>query len=358
MFAIFKKESSIQTISIKTTFNGVIIAHFNVFLLLYKKDLIMDVWSFIQKELLEKNNVMLITVVERNGSSPGIVGFKMAVSETGSMIGSIGGGVMEYNMVELARKEAKSGLQKSFLKKQVHNTNAGKDKSGLMCSGEQTHAFTLFDQTNKETINKIVNLVNKGENGALSIHQNGILFDENTKFEDQISFSMENDSCWEYKEQLGIKPTMYIFGAGHVSVPLCEIFRILDFKVVVLDDRENLSTMENNTHAHQKHIIDYKNIGDLIEEGNNSYAVIMTVGHKSDATVLKHLVQKNLKYLGMIGSKNKVKNIYEALMKEGISEEALAKVDAPIGLSIKSKTTAEIGISIAAKVIQVKNNID
>ena len=82
----------------------------------------------------------------------------------------------------------------------------------------------------------------------------------------------------------------------------------------------------------------------------------MTVAHKSDATVLKQLVTKKLKYLGMIGSKTKTKTIYENLMKEGVQEADLAKVDAPIGLSINSKTTAEIAISIAAKIIQVKNS--
>jgi len=318
----------------------------------------MDVWSFIKKEITENNNVMLITVVERNGSSPGIVGFKMAISEAGAMTGSIGGGVMEYNMVELAKKEARKGTQKAFIKKQIHKADAGKDKSGLMCSGEQTHAFTLFDNSNKEIINRIVNYLNKGENGALSIHQNGFKFDENKKNENQINYSFENDSCWEYTEQIGIKPIIYIFGAGHVSLPLSEIFRVLDFKVVVFDNRKDLSTFENNIHAHQKKIIDYKYISDLVEEGKNSYAVIMTLGHKSDEQVLKQLVNKNLKYVGMIGSKNKVKTIYDSLISKGISKSELAKVDSPIGLSINSKSTAEIAISIAARIIQVKNSFN
>jgi xanthine dehydrogenase accessory factor len=315
----------------------------------------MDIWNFIQKELSDNNNVMLITVVERNGSSPGIVGFKMAVSETGSMHGSIGGGVMEYNMVELAKKEAKKATQKSFIKKQIHKADAGKDKSGLICSGDQTHSFTLFDSSSKEIINNITTQINNGEKGALYLNQSGIKFNETISLEKQIEYSIENENNWEFKEQIGVKPTMYIFGAGHVSLPLSEIFRVLDFRVIVLDDREGLSTFESNKHAHQKYIIDYKNIGDIIEEGTNSYAVIMTVAHKSDAAVLKQLVRKDLKYLGMIGSKNKVKNIYELLMNEGISVEELAKVDSPIGIPIKSKTTAEIAISIAAKVIEVKN---
>lgn len=315
----------------------------------------MEVWNFIREELSEDNNVVLIVVVERNGSSPGIVGFKMAVSETGAMKGSIGGGVMEYNMVELAKREAKAGTNKSFIKKQIHKADAGKDKSGLMCSGEQTHAFVPLNKSHFETINNIVIKLDIRENGALYLNQNGITFDKTKSLPTNISYNFKDENNWEYAEQIGLKPTLYIFGAGHVSLPLSEIFRVLDFTVVVYDNRDGLLTFENNQFAHHKGIIDFKNISDLVPEGENSFAVIMTVGHKSDELILKQLVTKNLKYLGMIGSKNKVENIYESLMSKGISEADLAKVDAPIGLSINSKSTAEIAISIAAKIIEVKN---
>lgn len=314
------------------------------------------IWSFIQKEIEKNNTVALITVVERNGSSPGIVGFKMAVSESGAMAGSIGGGVMEYNMVELAKKEAKKGTQASFIKRQIHNPDAGADKSGLICSGEQTHAFIFINASHQNIINEIVEHLDKGENGLLQLSNNGFLFNAKKKSGNQIQYAYNDESNWEYKEQIGLKDTVYIFGAGHVSVPLSQVCRMLDFKVVILDDRKDLSTFENNQYAHQKKIIDFKNISGIVPEGNNSYAVIMTVGHKSDATVLKQLVGKNLKYLGMIGSKNKTKNIYESLMAEGISEEELHKVDAPIGLSINSKTTPEIAVSIAAKMVQIRNS--
>ncbi|MFC2152260.1 XdhC family protein, partial [Bacteroidota bacterium] len=300
--------------------------------------------------------VVLITVVERNGSSPGIVGFKMAVSENGNMTGSIGGGVMEYNMVELAKKTAKNDIQISFIKKQIHKADAGKDKSGLMCSGDQTHAFISLNQTNTNTIKDIISVLDKGEQGILKLSHNGLFFEFKSNLAEHFKFSSFSDENWEYTEHIGMKPTLYIFGAGHVSLPLSEIFRVLDFKVVVFDDRKDLSTFKNNKFAHQKQIIDFKDITDIVLESNNSYAVIMTVGHKSDEVVLKQLVTKELKYLGMIGSKNKVKTIFDSLKSQGISNEDLEKVDAPIGLSIKSKTTPEIAISIAAKVILVKNS--
>lgn len=318
----------------------------------------MKVWSFIREELSENNKVILIVVVDRTGSSPGVVGFKMAVSESGTMSGSIGGGVMEYNMVELARKEAKSGNQKVLIKKQIHNPDAGKDKSGLICSGEQTHAFIPLDKSKFDIINNIVIKLDIGENGALTLNQDGLFFDEEKSLAEEINYQYNDEYNWEYKEQIGLKPTIHIFGAGHVSLPISQIFRILDFNVFVYDNRDELSTFESNIYAHRKEIIDYNKASELVPEGENSYAVIMTVGHKSDQLVLKQLAPKKLRYLGMIGSKNKVKNIFESLMKEGISEADLTKIDAPIGISINSKTTAEIAISIAAKIIQVKNQIN
>lgn len=316
----------------------------------------MKVWSFIHEQLADDNKVMLMVVVERNGSSPGVVGFKMAVSENGDMIGSIGGGVMEYKLVELAKKELKKDTPKPFIKKQVHDPDAEGEKSGLICSGEQTHAFIPITKSESDIIKNIVVKLDIGDHGALTLNQDGITFDENTKFEENINYQFIDQNNWNYKEQIGLKPTLYIFGAGHISVPLSQIFRAIDFNVIVFDTRKDLTSFENNRYAHRKEIIDFKQAAKHVPEGNNSYVVIMTVGHKSDEMILEQFVSKDLKYLGMIGSKNKVKNTYESLMQKGISKEQLDKVDSPIGLSIKSKTTPEIAISIAAKVIEVKNS--
>lgn len=315
----------------------------------------MDIWDFIKKEISQNYNTVLITVVERIGSSPGIVGFKMAVSESGAMNGSIGGGSMEYNMVELARKIVGSGHEKPTLKKQIHNPEAGKDKSGLICSGEQTHVFIPVSRKQKDIITTINEVLGKGNNGVLEINQDGMFFNEKEVLTEKVRFEYKNESDWKFSEQIGLKPTVYIFGAGHVSLPTSEIFRFLDFNVVLYDNRKELLTFEKNQYTHRKEIIDYKKASDYVVEGEYSYVIIMTVAHKSDELILKQLVSKKLKYIGMIGSKNKVKAIFESLRKQNISREELAKVDAPIGLPINSETAPEIAVSIAAKVIVLKN---
>lgn len=297
----------------------------------------------------------MITVVDRKGSSPGIVGFKMVVSESGKILGSIGGGAMEFNMVEVARKFSISDKKSDFLKKQIHNPEALKDKSGLICSGEQTHVFTLLDQSCLEVINRITEVLSQGGNGLLSLTRNGLSFNEDITLNEKHNFLFRSANDWEYTEQLGLKPTLYIFGAGHVSLPLSKLFNLLDFNVELFDDRNNLNSFENNRFAHRKAVIDYREAVKYVPEGEQTYVVIVTFGHKSDELILRQLVSKNLKYLGMMGSKNKVRKIFESLREQKVPEELLAKVDAPIGLPIKSETTEEIAVSIAAKIIQVKN---
>lgn len=315
----------------------------------------MELWSFIYNQLSEKRRVILLTVIECKGSSPGRVGFKMAVSQNGEISGSIGGGVMEYNMVELARKRVSSDTLESLIKRQIHDSEAEYDKSGMICSGEQTHVFLPLTSSDLETISTIKECINNGEKGILTISPNNIHFTKDESSDFQVSAFINSLKDWEYKEQIGLKDTVYIFGAGHISVPLSQILRMLEFRVVVFDNRKELSTFTANSFAHQKHIIDYNKVEDLVPEGQNSYVAIMSFGHKFDQIILKQLLGKKLKYLGMIGSKNKVQSIYDSLRAFGFTNNDFNQVDSPIGLSINSQTPSEIAISIAGKIIHTRN---
>jgi len=318
----------------------------------------MDIWSFILEHIQSKKNVILITVAECKGSSPGKVGFKMAVSSDGSIAGSIGGGVMEYNMVELARKKLTENCNKPFIKRQIHDSEAEFDKSGMICSGEQTQVFTPLSFSDLQTISNLRDTLDKGFNGCLTLSPNQLSFSKEVPFDNQFLCTINSTDDWQYSERLGFKDTFYIFGAGHISVPLSQILRMLGFRVVVYDNRTELSTFNSNTFANQKEVVDYHNVGHLIPEGPNSYVAIMSFGHKFDQVILKQLLPKKLKYLGMIGSKSKVQCIYDNLRELGFNDNDFARVDSPIGISIKSQAPIEIAISIAAKIIQIRNSCD
>jgi xanthine dehydrogenase accessory factor len=315
----------------------------------------MNIWEFIYNQLENKQKVILMIVIESRGSSPGRQGFKMAVSENSKMEGSIGGGIMEYQMVELAKKMFKKPFQ-PFIKRQNHNKKAEKDQSGMICSGHQVITFYAlnWDKITKNMIADIVDCLNANCKQTLSVLPNRIFLSEQ-KQTTQYKSKITDENNWEYHEIISYKNEMYIIGGGHVGLALSEIMRFLDFYIHVIDDRENLNTMKQNRFAHRKHHLDYSKIADFIPEGNNIYVVIMTHKHLSDKEALKNLIRKNVKYLGFMGSKTKVRKIFEQLQNEGFSKEELKKIYSPIGIDIKSETPQEIAVSIAAEIIKIKN---
>ncbi len=292
----------------------------------------------------------MMVVIDSKGSSPGRPGFKMAVADDDKMTGSIGGGVMEFNMVERAKGlfDNDNGI---FIVHQNHNSDSKSDSSGMICSGSQIIAFYPLNKTHHAIINSIEN----ADGGRITFDESGIHFFEEMDSEIDIQTDIKSDR-WLLTENIGYKNNLYIFGGGHVSVAVSMLFKQLGFHVTVLDNRdEQLTTFQDNTFANSKKIIDYGESANYVPEGDNTYVVIMTFACKSDGKVLKHLVNKNVKYLGMMGSKEKVSTIFQKLRGEGISEQQLAVIDSPIGFAINSQTPMEIAVSLAAKVISIKN---
>jgi len=153
----------------------------------------MELWKFIIKELSTNYKLILLLVVDVKGSSPGKVGFKMAISESGTINGSIGGGVMEFNMVELARKELKKDNLKAFVKRQVHNPEAGTEKSGLICSGEQTHAFIPLNNSNKEAIQQLIDCFADGNKGILNVTNSQFSFETDKSQNESIIYQFTDE---------------------------------------------------------------------------------------------------------------------------------------------------------------------
>jgi xanthine dehydrogenase accessory factor len=129
----------------------------------------------------------------------------------------------------------------------------------------------------------------------------------------------------------------------------------LGFHVIVFDHRQDVYTLEQNKFADEIIICRYEEIGNKIIESDRSYLIIVTPLHAGDKDTLKSVINKNVKYIGMMGSKRKIKTIFDALTEEGIDKELLKKVHTPIGLEIEAETPEEIAISIAAEIIKLKN---
>ncbi len=251
-----------------------------------------DIFEEIARIRRERSSASLATVVSGERGVPGKTGFKMLVYADGTCLGTVGGGIREAKI----REEA------------------------LRCLHDRTSRlleFTLDEQS------------------ADSI---GGLCGGNVKV---------------FVESILATSTVYIFGGGHIAVPLAEFAKALEFAVVVVDDREEFANGKRFPMADGVKSGDFVKIAKSIDFDADDCVVIVTHEHQHDEVVLKECLSKKKLpgYIGMIGSKAKVATTFANLKQQGISEELLATVNAPIGLDIGSRTPAEIAVSITAEII-------
>lgn len=252
-----------------------------------------DIYEEIVKLKSKGECAALATIILTSGSTPREQGAKMLIRQDGSIVGTIGGSLLEAQV----RKEAKNVIYEE--KPKVLNFDlTGKDMEGMICGGQA-----------------------------------------------EI-----------YIEPIIPTPALYIFGGGHISFSLARIGKMVDFRVVVIDDRKEYVNPERFPEADKTIAADYLKAFSQITINNFSYIVIVTRAHAYDETVLGWAVTTNAKYIGMIGSRKKTKKVYDNLLAKGISEKELKRVYAPIGLDIKAQTPEEIAISIIAEIIQIRRS--
>jgi len=311
----------------------------------------MNFWKSLHTQLKNQKKLVLLVVVESLKSSPGRQGFKMFVAPNNTFNGTIGGGVMEFAFVE----EAKVLLQKNkalniSLKRQIHRGDKP-ESSGMICSGEQSIAIIPLNKNHLPVIEDLITY----PNGVLNICESAISYEKDRDLGQKFLFGKTDEKQWLYREQVLKSPKLYIIGAGHVGAATAKLCQQVGFDVVLFDNRPQLNTFEACTEIADKHIIDYDNIVDYIEEGPHVYVIIMTHGYKDDKVILKPLLSKQFKFLGVLGSRVKIKIMFKALLAEGFSQVTLDSIHSPLGLFIKSETPEEIAVSIAAQLIKVKN---
>ncbi len=315
----------------------------------------MDTWQFIHHKLASSVEVILLYVLESKGSSPGRQGFHMAVASDHSISGTIGGGIMEHKLVELAKSILENNEPGNKLFKQVHDKSAIKDQSGMICSGEQTVFLYQVKQQEKECMAALIKSLQENRNGTLYLSQSGIMFKEEKPGRDYL-FERIDEFNFFYAEKTGFRYRLHIIGGGHCSLALSKLMHGMGFYISLFEEREGLNTMEENVYVQEKQLIDsYTSLTELISGGNDVFVVIMTFGYRTDDLALRALMKKEFRYIGMLGSKHKVEKMLHEYRSEKMDESLLKQVHAPVGIQIKSQTAREIAISIAAELIAEKN---
>ena len=307
----------------------------------------MDVWRFISDKLNENIPVELLYVLQSEGSSPGRQGFKMAVAADGDFCGTIGGGIMEHKLVEMAKARLSQDDRSVLLMRQHHDKDQPANQSGMICSGSQLNAFIPVRLPDKKVIDTVLSSSHK----YIRVSSAGLFI----AGDDKTGLQYQSDTDWQYQEAIDRKPVIHIIGGGHVSLALSELMRFLGFYIHVYDDRPELSTLVGNVFADERHLADYAVIGENLPATPGDYVVIMTIGYRTDKIVLRQLLNMPFTYLGMLGSARKTETLFAELKQEGVDPDLLDRIHAPIGINIDSKTTREIAVSIAAEIIRYRN---
>ncbi len=312
-----------------------------------------EFWETAAASAAAQHDVCLIVMVDAAGDGPNRPGAKMLVASSGRRHGTVGGGAAERALVHAAESALAAADRPGARVITMHHDGAsGPNASGMICSGTQTFVLLCLAEDDLTVLRTISESVARGQSGCLEITPEGLAFAAGGTCGRRWDGASDH---WRYREPLGERITVTLIGGGHVSLALTRLLAGLDFRTVVLDNRPGLDTMESNTLADERRIVDYKQIRDHVPQGDTSYVCIMTYGHRHDENVLEQLAEYPLGYLGMMGSPPKVATIRKNLLARGVPPSALDAVHAPIGLPIGSNTPEEIAVSIAAELIAVRN---
>lgn len=156
-------------------------------------------------------------------------------------------------------------------------------------------------------------------------------------------------------EPVSTSPDLYVLGAGHVGARVAALASTVGFRVHIVDDREKFASADRFPEAAEVVVDSIPGWLERVELDPAAYVVIVTRGHRYDLEALRALAGRNLKYLGLIGSRAKVARLFDQLQIEGVASPAdLERVHSPIGLDIGAVTPEEIAVSIVAEIIAVR----
>ncbi len=327
-------------------------------------------------------NLVMAVILERSGSAPRKAGTRMVVRRDGSCLGTIGGGILEAEVIELAAGLFEQGG--THLRRFVFSAREA-GSMGMLCGGEilvMLHLVDATDGAQREIFQSIaVSLQNgkpawlltavpaegtgtasppqalhDGRNVCATAGMEPRLVEKlmGDAPKDAPRLMEKNGKCY-FLEPLVSGGAVMIFGAGHISRQLAPLTRKVGFHTTVLDDREEFAHLRHFPTADRIVVLESFHAAlDGLPIDENTCLVIVTRGHAHDKVVLGQALGTRAGYIGMIGSRKKRDAIYAALAEEGFTDRDLERVHCPVGLPIGAETPEEIAISITAELIQVR----
>lgn len=328
-----------------------------------------SLFEALQQTIQRQQSCMLVTVIAGSGSTPRGAGAKMAVFPDGTATGTIGGGALEYKSQQMAMEALQT--QKTYTMEFKLHPNQVADL-GMVCGGDVEVYFQYLDCAASETGILLQEILQALNNNADSWLITKIAGDGHwaaqTQLADrrllsQMGFPapltnktaiVDYEGGKYYAEPLQTAGRVYIFGGGHISKSLVPVLHPLGFRCVVVDDKPEFSDTARFPLAEETIQVPFTDFSDAVQIQASDYVIIMTRGHANDYDVLVQALRTDACYIGMIGSRSKLKTTREKLYADGFTDDDFNRVHAPIGLAIKAVTPEEIAISIAGELILVR----
>lgn len=343
-------------------------------------------------EVTDNNRVaVLATITRLTGSGPRGAGTKFLIMEDGSYTGTIGGGLLEAEVLKKAEEVFTTGkptiLNLSLMGKDVAETD-------MICGGDvEVFLEPLFpdDQGGADVLKRMADIQKRGGSGLLvTVLDTGIWEDKRSlkvfldvtgertgglgemeNVESALRRTMPQrlarrepnvegfelspgEHVQVFVEPVVSDPFLFVFGGGHVSSQIVPLASRVGFKVVVIEDRLEFADPVRFPGAEGVYCYPFEGVVGRFPVDEASYIIIVTRGHLNDKRILEQSLRTRAKYIGMIGSRRKKAMIYEKLLEEGFTRKDLERVYAPIGLDIGAETPEEIAVSIVAELIKVR----
>jgi len=238
----------------------------------------------------------LATIVRRVGSTPRKDAAKMLIRQDGSSVGSVGGGCVEAEVWQKAEEVIRLG-RPALISYQLNEEDA--ENEGLICGG------------------------------TVEIFIEPVIPD----------------------------PRLVILGAGHLGQAICRLAHQVGFEVTVVDDRESFANPERFPDAAHLAVQPFERAFDVVAANSETYILVVTRGHRHDQLATESAVRTGARYVGLVGSRRKIKLIVENLLEKGHSREVFQSLYAPIGIPIGSETPEEIAVSVVAELVALRRGV-
>jgi xanthine dehydrogenase accessory factor len=313
-------------------------------------------WRAVLARLDAGTPLFVALVVANTRGSPGTLGARLLVDADGNAQGTIGGGIMEANLVRAARDGLRAGkVAPPSLERLEHRNKPGTaHPSGLICAGEQTNLNCwLKPGRDAATIRAFCAALDADACAAATLHidAGGLrVTGDDAIIEPQLQI---DGAHWNYRESSVTRERLVIVGGGHCGKALARLAAQIGYSVDVFDTRAEALAGDADWPAEvRRHLLaDCAELPARLHWPGLTTVAVMTAAITQDIAALAALADVGVHWLGVMGSAAKIHEIRTQLAARGIAQERIAAIRGPIGLPMKSDTPPEIAVSIMAQLL-------